>query len=232
MDDFDDDNNQQDEDESQAMNPFQRQQAMKAKMNLDEVKQLPCFACKKTVFEKDRMKVDGKVFHKSGCFVCAKCKTNLDLGKFAALKGIYYCVPHYTELLKAAGGKIDKVGSTLPEVSSASAIKSQKEQGATDEAKKFASGSSEAIKLAREANLKAAQDKSKIEKEQEKTQSLYDQKKAASSVRVASAKELAQQREKEEEAKRKAEKEKQAAEDAKKERSIGKETTGATNSSS
>jgi len=214
MADFDDDDQQEEEEEQPPLNAFQRQQAMKARMNLDEVKQVPCHECKKTVYEKDRLKVDGKVFHKSGCFKCAKCKTNLDVGKFAALKGIYYCVPHYTELLKAAGGKIDKVGSTVPEVSSA--IKATKEQGATDEAKKFASSSSEAIKAAREANLRAAQDKQKLEKEQDKIQTSYDQKKQASSVRTAQAKEAAQVKEKDEEAKRQAAKEKQALEDAKK----------------
>ena len=62
-----------------------------------------CAKCGKTVYPLERVGVaEGVVFHKS-CFRCAKCNKVLSIGGYAALEGIYYCKPHYTQMFKEKG---------------------------------------------------------------------------------------------------------------------------------
>jgi len=110
MSDFEDDNGSDGEEQQPKGNMFLQQAAMKSKMNLDDQKKFTCQGCKKDVWpnQEKTMPVKDQYYH-AECFKCEVCKSRLMNGKFSALKGHYYCVPHYTEMLKAAGGKVDAV---------------------------------------------------------------------------------------------------------------------------
>jgi len=41
-------------------------------------------------------------YHKS-CFRCGECNKILSLGNYAALKGVYYCKPHFKQLFALKG---------------------------------------------------------------------------------------------------------------------------------
>jgi hypothetical protein len=61
-----------------------------------------CVVCSKTVYQNERMSVDGKIFH-SDCFRCRFCKNKLSSGSYHVMKGEYYCKPHYLELYMKGG---------------------------------------------------------------------------------------------------------------------------------
>jgi len=107
-----DDENGSDEEQPKG-NIFMQQAAMKSKMNLDDQKKKTCLGCKKDVWpNQEKIMPTKDNFYHAECFKCEVCKSRLQSGKFSALKGHFYCTPHYTELLKAAGGKVDAVVNT------------------------------------------------------------------------------------------------------------------------
>jgi len=65
-----------------------------------------CVACGKTVYATERMVVEDKedkqTFHK-GCLKCSHCSVVLNLGNYAAMKGVFYCKPHFKQLFAAKG---------------------------------------------------------------------------------------------------------------------------------
>jgi hypothetical protein len=112
MSDLEENNGSDGEEEQQKGNMFLAQAAMKSKLTLEDQKKLTCIGCNKDIWPKqDKISADkGKTFH-AECFKCEVCKCRLST-KFSALKGHFYCTPHYTELLRAAGGKVDAVVGT------------------------------------------------------------------------------------------------------------------------
>jgi len=69
-----------------------------------------CHVCEKPVYEMDKMKADEIVFHKA-CFRCTHCNNVLSLGNFAAMKGVYYCKPHFKQLFKLKGNYDEGFGN-------------------------------------------------------------------------------------------------------------------------
>lgn len=66
------------------------------------VKTEHCATCSKSVYPMERMAADDKVYHKT-CFRCTECHNMLSLGNFAAMKGVYYCRPHFKQLFRLKG---------------------------------------------------------------------------------------------------------------------------------
>ena len=62
-----------------------------------------CATCNKSVYPMERLVVDGVVFHKGKCFVCAECGNCLRPGNYASLSGKYYCKPHFKKLFQVKG---------------------------------------------------------------------------------------------------------------------------------
>ena len=62
-----------------------------------------CATCAKSVYPMERLVVDGIVFHKGKCFVCAECGNCLRPGNYASLGGKYYCKPHFKKLFQVKG---------------------------------------------------------------------------------------------------------------------------------
>ena len=67
-----------------------------------------CAICDKTVYPVDKISADNKDFHKF-CFRCKECKKVLILGNYAAIQGVFYCKPHFNQMLKNK----DKFGEKL-----------------------------------------------------------------------------------------------------------------------
>ncbi|KAM7525752.1 hypothetical protein LguiA_015654 [Lonicera macranthoides] len=61
-----------------------------------------CAVCKKTVYPLEKVSVEGEFFHKS-CFRCSHGGCNLTTSSYAALDGILYCKPHFSQLFKEKG---------------------------------------------------------------------------------------------------------------------------------
>jgi len=61
-----------------------------------------CSKCGKTVYTQEMLRTDADTFHKT-CFRCCHCKGQLKLGNYAALKGNYYCKPHFKQLFQLRG---------------------------------------------------------------------------------------------------------------------------------
>lgn len=61
-----------------------------------------CSACKKTVYPLEKVTVEGDFYHKT-CFRCAHGKCALTTSSYAALDGILYCKPHFSQLFKEKG---------------------------------------------------------------------------------------------------------------------------------
>jgi len=66
-------------------------------------------SCEKTVYEQEKVRVDGIVFHKS-CFRCKECQCVLKLGNYAAVEGVYYCKAHFKQLFKLKGNYSEGFG--------------------------------------------------------------------------------------------------------------------------
>lgn len=69
------------------------------KLNIVNTK---CAVCDKVVYPVDKISADEKDFHKS-CFRCVECNKVLSLGNYAALQGVFYCKPHFTQMMKTKG---------------------------------------------------------------------------------------------------------------------------------
>ncbi|XP_019156027.1 PREDICTED: LIM domain-containing protein WLIM2b-like [Ipomoea nil] len=61
-----------------------------------------CAACKKTVYPLEKVTVDGEFYHKS-CFKCSHGGCILTTSNYAALDGLLYCKPHFSQLFKEKG---------------------------------------------------------------------------------------------------------------------------------
>ncbi|KAL1834825.1 LIM domain-containing protein WLIM2b [Daucus carota subsp. sativus] len=61
-----------------------------------------CSVCKKTVYPQEKVTVEGDFFHKI-CFRCAHGGCKLNPSNYAALDGIIYCKPHFSQLFKEKG---------------------------------------------------------------------------------------------------------------------------------
>ncbi|KAK1353330.1 LIM domain-containing protein PLIM2c [Heracleum sosnowskyi] len=61
-----------------------------------------CTVCKKTVYPLEKVTVEGDFFHKK-CFKCAHGGCSLTPSNYAALDGIVYCKPHFSQLFKEKG---------------------------------------------------------------------------------------------------------------------------------
>ncbi|XP_027080034.1 LIM domain-containing protein WLIM2b-like [Coffea eugenioides] len=61
-----------------------------------------CNVCKKTVYPLEKVTVEGEFYHKS-CFRCAHGGCFLNPSSYAALDGILYCKPHFSQLFKQKG---------------------------------------------------------------------------------------------------------------------------------
>ena len=61
-----------------------------------------CEVCNKAVYPMDELRADGKVFHKT-CLRCHECNRTLSLGSYAAIRGTYFCKPHFKQLFALKG---------------------------------------------------------------------------------------------------------------------------------
>ncbi|XP_031098908.1 LIM domain-containing protein WLIM2b-like [Ipomoea triloba] len=61
-----------------------------------------CAACKKTVYPLEKVTVDGDFYHQN-CFKCAHGGCKLTTSSYAALDGLLYCKPHFSQLFKEKG---------------------------------------------------------------------------------------------------------------------------------
>nr|CAN68046.1 hypothetical protein VITISV_017723 [Vitis vinifera] len=61
-----------------------------------------CSLCKKTVYPLEKVTVEGEFYHKS-CFRCSHGGCFLTPSSYAALDGILYCKPHFTQLFRERG---------------------------------------------------------------------------------------------------------------------------------
>ncbi|KAI3382523.1 hypothetical protein SNEBB_010959 [Seison nebaliae] len=61
-----------------------------------------CCSCEKTVYAMERIETDKRVYHKQ-CFRCSHCKSALKVGRFAAIGGNLYCIPHYQQMFRLRG---------------------------------------------------------------------------------------------------------------------------------
>uniref|UniRef100_M1A4W4 Pollen-specific protein SF3 n=1 Tax=Solanum tuberosum TaxID=4113 RepID=M1A4W4_SOLTU len=61
-----------------------------------------CASCKKTVYPLEKVTVDGEFYHQS-CFKCAHGGCKLTTSSYAALDGLVYCKPHFSQLFKEKG---------------------------------------------------------------------------------------------------------------------------------
>ncbi|KAL7747331.1 hypothetical protein RI367_007385 [Sorochytrium milnesiophthora] len=78
-------------------------QARKPSKDLTSASPLPsdaCPMCNKAVYIVDKVALDGISMHK-GCFRCAQCKIQLQIGKSHKVNGAYYCRTHYQDASKA-----------------------------------------------------------------------------------------------------------------------------------
>eukprot|EP01105_Mastigella_eilhardi_P000488 TRINITY_DN1057_c0_g4_i2.p1 TRINITY_DN1057_c0_g4~~TRINITY_DN1057_c0_g4_i2.p1 ORF type:complete len:265 (-),score=98.88 TRINITY_DN1057_c0_g4_i2:404-1198(-) len=75
-----------------------------------------CAACGKTVYLGERAAGKGNdVFHKV-CFRCSRCNSLLRPGNFSVINGVYYCIPHYTQLFKEHGNYDEGFTAAAPPV--------------------------------------------------------------------------------------------------------------------
>ncbi|GAA0185965.1 actin or actin-binding cytoskeletal protein [Lithospermum erythrorhizon] len=61
-----------------------------------------CSVCNKTVYPLEKITVEGLFFHKQ-CFKCAHGGCKVTPSSYAALDGIVYCKPHFSQLFKEKG---------------------------------------------------------------------------------------------------------------------------------
>uniref|UniRef100_A0A7N1A263 LIM zinc-binding domain-containing protein n=1 Tax=Kalanchoe fedtschenkoi TaxID=63787 RepID=A0A7N1A263_KALFE len=61
-----------------------------------------CSVCMKTVYALEKVTVEGEFYHK-GCFRCSHGGCNLNPSSYAALDGILYCKPHFSQLFREKG---------------------------------------------------------------------------------------------------------------------------------
>ncbi|XP_044476581.1 LIM domain-containing protein WLIM2b-like [Mangifera indica] len=72
-----------------------------------------CALCKKTVYPLEKVTVEGEFYHKT-CFRCSHGGCFLTTSNYAALDGVLYCKPHFTQLFKEKGSytHLNKCSST------------------------------------------------------------------------------------------------------------------------
>ncbi|RAL44389.1 hypothetical protein DM860_011666 [Cuscuta australis] len=61
-----------------------------------------CATCNKTVYPLEKVTVDGYYFHQN-CFKCSHGGCKLTTSSYAALDGLLYCKPHFSQLFKEKG---------------------------------------------------------------------------------------------------------------------------------
>ncbi|KAM7279057.1 hypothetical protein ACFE04_006191 [Oxalis oulophora] len=61
-----------------------------------------CAVCKKTAYPLEKVTVESEFYHKS-CFKCAQGGCLLTPSNYAALDGVLYCKPHFSQLFKEKG---------------------------------------------------------------------------------------------------------------------------------
>jgi len=61
-----------------------------------------CAVCKKTVYPLEKVTVEGEFYHKP-CFRCSHGGCKITPSSYAALDGILYCKPHFSQLFKEKG---------------------------------------------------------------------------------------------------------------------------------
>ncbi|CAH9086350.1 unnamed protein product [Cuscuta europaea] len=61
-----------------------------------------CAVCKKVVYPLEKVTVDGFFYHQN-CFKCSHGGCKLTTSSYAALDGLLYCKPHFSQLFKEKG---------------------------------------------------------------------------------------------------------------------------------
>ncbi|CAN6461788.1 unnamed protein product [Victoria cruziana] len=61
-----------------------------------------CATCNKTAYPLEKVTVEGQSYHKT-CFKCSHGGCSLTPSTYAALDGILYCKPHFSQLFKEKG---------------------------------------------------------------------------------------------------------------------------------
>nr|XP_010321447.1 LIM domain-containing protein WLIM2b isoform X2 [Solanum lycopersicum] len=61
-----------------------------------------CATCGKTAYPLEKVTVENQSYHKS-CFKCSHGGCSLNPSNYAALDGILYCKPHFSQLFKEKG---------------------------------------------------------------------------------------------------------------------------------
>jgi hypothetical protein len=83
-----------------------------------------CDVCTRTVYATEKLVLEGKeqrvVLHKL-CFRCKHCNKALEVGKYTAADGVYYCEPHYKQLVTGAGS-LDDVSASAKSVKKAGVV--------------------------------------------------------------------------------------------------------------
>ncbi|KAF8032993.1 hypothetical protein BT93_D1782 [Corymbia citriodora subsp. variegata] len=71
-----------------------------------------CALCQKTAYPLEKLMVEGESYHKS-CFRCSHGGCFLTPSSYAALDGILYCKPHFSQLFKEKGSynHLNKIAS-------------------------------------------------------------------------------------------------------------------------
>ncbi|KAK4746036.1 hypothetical protein SAY87_012348 [Trapa incisa] len=71
-----------------------------------------CTLCNKTAYPLEKLTVEGASYHKS-CFRCSHGGCFLTPSSYAALDGILYCKPHFSQLFKEKGSYNLKKSSSM-----------------------------------------------------------------------------------------------------------------------
>jgi len=66
-----------------------------------------CAVCGQAVYAMEKLVVDGKFFHKTGCFECALCKKTLFMGNYQVLEGKFLCKTCFKDNNSLASGLVD-----------------------------------------------------------------------------------------------------------------------------
>ncbi|CAA7389844.1 unnamed protein product [Spirodela intermedia] len=61
-----------------------------------------CATCGKTAYPLEKVTVEGRTYHRS-CFKCFHGGCSITPSNYAALEGILYCKPHFSQLFKEKG---------------------------------------------------------------------------------------------------------------------------------
>lgn len=66
---------------------------------------VPCHHCGEKLYPLERMTLNTKVYHKTGCAKCTTCKTNLNPSNFAFMGDQLFCKTHYMAAFSRSGGR-------------------------------------------------------------------------------------------------------------------------------